>query len=75
MLLENHPLKQYIKNGVRCVQGTDGCGFYGSDTIEEQLALKNLLGLTDDDFTKMREVEEEIIENSKKYFNEKRVFI
>ena len=69
--LENHPLKQYIKNGVRCVQGTDGCGFYGSDTIEEQLALKNLLGLTDDDFTKMREVEEEIIENSKKYFNEK----
>ena len=62
--LENHPLKQYIKNGVRCVQGTDGCGFYGSDTIEEQLALKNLLGLTDDDFTKMREVEEEIIENS-----------
>ena len=33
--------------------------------------LKNLLGLTDDDFTKMREVEEEIIENSKKYFNEK----
>lgn len=69
--LENHPLKQYIKNGVRCVQGTDGCGFYGSDTIEEQLALKNLLGLTDDDFTKMREVEEKIIENSKKYFNEK----
>ena len=69
--LENHPLKQYIKNGVRCVQGTDGCGVYGSDTIEEQLALKNLLGLTDDDFTKMREVEEEIIENSKKYFNEK----
>lgn len=69
--LENHPLKQYIKNDVRCVQGTDGCGFYGSDTIEEQLALKNLLGLTDDDFTKMREVEEEIIENSKKYFNEK----
>lgn len=69
--LENHPLKQYIKNGVRCVQGTDGCGFYGSDTIEEQLALKNLLGLTDADFTKMREVEEEIIENSKKYFNEK----
>lgn len=69
--LENHPLKQYIKNGVRCVQGTDGCGFYGSDTIEEQLALKNLLGLTDADFTKMRGVEEEIIENSKKYFNEK----
>lgn len=69
--LENHPLKQYIENGVRCVQGTDGCGFYGSDTIEEQLALQNLLGLKDDDFIKMRKVEDEIIENSEKYFAKK----
>ena len=69
--LENHPLKQYIKKGVRCVQGTDGCGMYGSDTIEEQLALQNLLGLKDTDFIKMREVEDEIIENSKKYFENK----
>ena len=69
--LENHPLKQYIENGVRCVQGTDGCGFYGSDTIEEQLALQNLLGLKDKDFQEMRKVEDEIIENSKKYFEQK----
>lgn len=69
--LENHPLKKYIENGVRCVQGTDGCGFYGSDTIEEQLALQNLLGLKDEEFEKMREVENEIIENSKKYFAQK----
>ena len=71
--LENHPLKQYIRNGVRCVQGTDGCGFYGSDTIEEQLALQNLLGLKDTDFIKMRKVEDEIIENSEKYFLKKKV--
>ena len=69
--LENHPLRQYIENGVQCVQGTDGCGFYGSDTIEEQLALQNLLGLKDDDFIKMRKVEDEIIENSEKYFVKK----
>lgn len=71
--LDNHPLRQYIENGVRCVQGTDGCGFYGSDTIEEQLALQNLLGLEDKDFIKMREVENEIIENNEKYFENKKV--
>ncbi len=73
--LENHPLKQYIENGVKCVQGTDGCGIYGSDTIEEQLALQNLLGLKDTDFIKMREVEKEILENNKIYFeNKKKIF-
>lgn len=69
--IERHPLKQYLEAGVRCVQGTDGCGFYGSDTIDEQLALHNLIGLDDDDFAKMRKVEDEIIEDRKKYFEEK----
>ena len=69
--IERHPLKQYLEAGVRCVQGTDGCGFYGSDTIDEQLALHNLLGLDDDDFAKMRKVEDEIINDRKKYFEEK----
>lgn len=69
--LDNHPLKQYLKNGIRCVQGTDGCGFYGSDTIDEQLALYNLLELTDKEFEKMRKVEDEIIEDSNKYFKRK----
>ena len=69
--LSNHPLKIFLKNGVRCVQGTDGCGFYGSDTIDEQLALQNLLGLTEKEFSKMRETEKEIIEHSEKYFKEK----
>lgn len=69
--IENHPLKQYISEGVKCVQGTDGCGLYGSDTIDEQLALKNLLGLDSNDFEKMRAVEDEIIKNSEKYFTTK----
>ncbi|MCI8384631.1 MAG: adenosine deaminase [Clostridia bacterium] len=69
--LENHPLKIYLENGVKCVQGTDGCGFYGVDTIDEQLALQNLLNLTDEDFQKMREVEEEKIKRSEKYFLKK----
>ena len=64
-------VKIFLKNGVRCVQGTDGCGFYGSDTIDEQLALQNLLGLTEKEFSKMRETEKEIIEHSEKYFKEK----
>jgi len=69
--LSNHPIKRFLENGVKCVQGTDGCGFYGTDTFDEQLALHNLLGLTDQDFEKMRKVEDEIIEHSEKYFKEK----
>ena len=71
--LDNHPLKKYIKSGVKCVQGTDGVGLYGSDTIEEQLALFNLLDLNNEDFEKMREVEDEVIRKSEKYFKSKQV--
>ena len=69
--IENHPLKKYLDEGVKCVQGTDGCGLYGSDTIDEQLALKNLLGLDSQYFEKMKAVENEIIKNSDKYFENK----
>ena len=69
--LEKHPLKTYLKNGIKCVQGTDGCGFYGTDTIDEQLALQNLLNLNDKDFEEMRKVEDEIIQRNEKYFVEK----
>lgn len=69
--LSNHPIKKFLKNGVKCVQGTDGCGFYGSDTFDEQLALQNLLNLTDSDFKKMRKVEDEIINKNDIYFEEK----
>ena len=69
--LENHPIKKYLERGINCVQGTDGCGFYGSDTIDEQLALQNLLDLKNEDFMKMRKVEDKIIEDSQKYFEKK----
>ena len=69
--LSNHPIKIFLNNGIKCVQGTDGCGFYGTDTFDEQLALQNLLGLNEEDFEKMRNVEEEIINTNKKYFEEK----
>lgn len=69
--LTNHPIKIFLKNKIKCVQGTDGCGMYGTDTFDEQLALHNLLGLTDEDFAKMRQVEDEVIKKSEKYFKEK----
>lgn len=69
--LNNHPIKKYLKAGVKCVQGTDGCGFYGIDTIDEQIALRNLLDINYEDFSKMREVEDEIISRREKYFKEK----
>ncbi len=69
--LSKHPLKTYLQNNIKCIQGTDGCGFYGTDTIDEQLALQNLLNLTDADFQKMREVEDCLINDSDTYFKEK----
>ena len=71
-IVDKHPLKQYLKNGVKCVQGTDGCGFYGIDTMDEQLALYHLLGLDDSDFAKMKKVEDEIITDRTEYFNKKK---
>ena len=69
--IEKHPIKTYLENNIKCVQGTDGCGFYGIDTIDEQLALQNLLKLNDKDFEQMRKVETQIIEESEKYFEQK----
>ena len=69
--LNNHPMKKYLATGVKCVQGTDGCGFYGIDTIDEQIALRNLLDIKDTDFAKMRKVEDEILAKRKVYFEEK----
>ena len=64
--LKNHPIKKYLENDIKCVQGTDGCGFYGTNTVDEQLAIQNLLGLNDHDFLKMRKVEDEIMKHEDK---------
>lgn len=66
--LSLHPLKKYLVNDVFCVQGSDGCGFYGTDCMEEQMALTNLLNLSSEDLMKMRSVEESLIDDNEKYF-------
>ncbi len=69
--LSNHPLKQYLRGGVSCVQGTDGGAIYGTDSIDEQLALERLLDLSYDDMLKMRESERRVLERSMEIFNRK----
>lgn len=63
-----HPLKKYLANDVNCVQGSDGCGFYGTDCMEEQMALTNLLNLSSEDLMKMRAVEDKLMAENESYF-------
>ncbi len=69
--LENHPIKSYLSNGISCVQGTDGYGMYGTDTIEEQMSLQNLLKLDETDFQKMKAVEDNLLQENKIHFENK----
>ncbi len=69
--LERHPLRRYLKAGVRCVQGTDGGALYGTNSIDEELSLEKLLGLTPAELRRMREGEDGILEESRRVFNEK----
>ena len=66
--LNNCPIKFYLDSNVHCVQGTDGYGLYGTDSVEEQMALKYLLGLKDKDFFKMVKTEKNIIDDADNYF-------
>ncbi len=70
--LEKHPLKQYLKQGIRCVQGTDGAALYGTDAMEEQLSLEKMLGLSDDELQLMKNAESAIIEESQKAYSDKK---
>jgi len=63
-----HPLKKYLANDVNCVQGSDGCGFYGTDCMEEQMALTNLLDLSEEDLMKMKNVEDQLLTKNDNYF-------
>ena len=69
--LDNHPLRQYLKAGVRCVQGTDGGALYGTNSIEEELSLEKLLGLTGEELCCMRRAEDDIRENALEVFRQK----
>lgn len=64
-------IKHYLDNGVNCVLGTDGCGFYGNDIREEQIALRNLLNLRNEDYLKIKDTENQIIKRMKEYFEKK----
>ncbi len=70
--LERHPLRQYLRAGVRCVQGTDGGALYGTNSIDEELSLEKLLGLTDGDLRRMKEAEDDILAESLRVFEAKR---
>lgn len=70
--LKYHPLKQYLSEGIACVQGTDGGALYGTNSMDEQLSLERMLELSFDDQLKMRHVEDRIIAYSLEAFKKKR---
>ena len=66
-----HPLKAFLRAGVFCVQGTDGCALYGTDPIEEELSLEKLLDLRFEDLCQMRAHDRRIAAGSRRIFREK----
>ncbi|WP_036977578.1 adenosine deaminase [Pseudobutyrivibrio sp. MD2005] len=70
--LETHPLKQYLKQGIKCVQGTDGAALYGTNSIDEQLSLEKMIGLTTSELQMMKDAETDIIESSQQAYSEKK---
>ena len=69
--LESHPLRRYLGAGVRCVQGTDGGALYGTNSIDEELSLEKLLGLTHEELCEMRRAEDAILADSLAVFRRK----
>ena len=69
--LKTHPLKTYLANDINCVMGTDGCGLYGTDSIDEQLVLTNFMKVSDGEFLAMKAVEDRIISRQSRNFAEK----
>ena len=59
--MKNHPLRQYLSQGISCVQGTDGGALYGTDSMDEQLALEKMLGLSNVEMRCMRQAEEQAL--------------
>ncbi|MBO4837725.1 MAG: adenosine deaminase [Clostridia bacterium] len=69
--LDRHPLRQYLQAGICCVQGTDGSALYGTNSIDEELSLEKLLGLTAEELRQMRKTEDGILEESRRIFERK----
>ena len=70
--LKQHPLKQYLKEDILCVQGTDGGAIYGTDSIDEQLALERMLDLTYEELMAMKKAEDLVLRDSLNVFEEKK---
>ena len=70
--MKNHPLRQYLQRGVSCVQGTDGGALYGTDSIDEQLSLEKMLGLSEQEQMQMRLCEDRILTQSLQAFAQKK---
>ena len=69
--LDRHPLRQYLQAGINCVQGTDGGALYGTNSIDEELSLEKLLGLTHAELCQMKEADSRIAAESMRIFREK----
>ena len=69
--LRTHPLKSYLSHGISCVMGTDGYGLYGTDSIDEQLALANFLKITEGEFMQMKAAEDAVMARQAANFPEK----
>ena len=69
--MKNHPLKQYLKKDILCVQGTDGGALYGTDSIDEELSLERMLNLSFDELLKMKKSEDVILQSAMHAFVKK----
>ena len=69
--LDNHPLRMYLRAGIACVQGTDGGALYGTDSIDEELSLEKLLGLSFEELKKMRRADDRILQRSREVFEQR----
>ena len=71
--MDHHPLRQYLEYGVRCVQGTDGGALYGTDSVDEQLALERMLNLSFEEMCRMRACEEKVRQDALVSFEKKKL--
>ena len=70
-VMKKHPLRDYLRAGIKCVQGTDGGALYGTDSVDEQLSLERMLGLTFKELCRMRECEEAVRAEGMRVFAER----
>lgn len=71
--LDKHPLKEYLKRGIACVQGTDGAALYGTNSIDEELSLEKMLNLSEEDLRLMKQTEDEIIAFTQEAYSSKKI--